>query len=108
LLTASVERVIFETFVVSECVKTYLHRGREPDLTYWRDAAGHEVDLIIDDGKLGIPVEIKAGETVADDFANGLEYWRKLAGAPVPAAVVYAGDRSFVQRGIAYQSWQAL
>jgi uncharacterized protein len=100
---------IFESFVVAELTKASLHRGREPDLYFWRDSAGHEIDVVIDQGATLVPVEIKSGETVTSDFFAGLTYFRNLAGdAHAPAALLYAGDRSFEQHGVKVYSWQGL
>lgn len=97
---------IFESFVVSELHKRALHAGREPDLYFWRDSAGNEVDLILDRGVRLIPVEIKSGKTIARDFFKGLHYWRKLAGSEDgPAALVYGGDRSYRRSGSCVYGW---
>jgi predicted AAA+ superfamily ATPase len=97
---------IFESFVLSELCKNFLHRGELPGLHFWRDSAGHEVDILVDAGRSLIPVETKSAQTVASDFFDGLDYWRSLAGKPdVPAALVYAGDRSFKQSGVAVYPW---
>ncbi len=49
----------FETFVVSEIIKSYLNIGRRPPIYYYRDSNQVEIDLIIEqDGKLQ-PIEIK-------------------------------------------------
>lgn len=49
----------FETFVVSEILKSYRHNGLRPLLYWYRDTQNKEIDLIIEkDGKLH-PVEIK-------------------------------------------------
>lgn len=56
-----------------------------------------------------VPVEIKSGETVTSDFFGGLAYFRNLTGdAHTPAALTYAGDRSFEQHGVKVYSWQVL
>jgi len=39
---------VFESYVVSEFLKNHLHHGQEADLYFWRDSAGHEIDLIIE------------------------------------------------------------
>jgi len=106
LVTHSSRGAVFETFVLSELVKTYLNRGLEADVHFWRDSAGHEVDLLIDHGGELIPVEVKSGETVARDFFKGLEYWRSLPGQKgCPAALVFGGKASATRRGIAVYSW---
>ncbi len=100
---------IFESMVIAEILKSRLHRAKEPDLYFWRDVTGHEVDVLVDAGSRRIPVEIKSGETVASDFTAGLDYWRNLAGdADVPAALVYGGDNSYMRSGIACHSWRDL
>lgn len=59
---------IIERFGVSEFSKRAMHGGKTPDLYFWRDSAGNEVDLILDRGTRLIPVEIKSGRTVSWDF----------------------------------------
>jgi len=50
---------IFETFVLAEIIKTYLHNGRTPCVFFYRDKEKREIDLILEaDGKV-YPVEIK-------------------------------------------------
>ena len=100
---------IFETFVVSELLKNYLHRGEEPDLYFWRDSAGHEIDVLIEQGRELVPVEIKSAETMASDFLAGIRFWRRLVQTPESrAALVYAGDRSFRREGVTVYRWSDL
>jgi predicted AAA+ superfamily ATPase len=73
LVTHAARGPIFETWIVSEAVKSFYHRGVTPDVYFWRDSSGHEIDLLIDEGARQIPVEIKSGQTVASDFFNDLE-----------------------------------
>lgn len=49
----------FETFVVSEILKSYRHNGERPLIYWYRDTQQKEIDLLIErDGKLH-PIEIK-------------------------------------------------
>lgn len=97
---------IFESWVVSELLKTYLNQGRQADLFFWRDSNGHEVDLIVDRGDHLVPIEIKSGQTMAGDFFQALDYWRTLAKQPEsPAALVYGGDSSSMRHHVAVTSW---
>ena len=106
LRTHSARGSIFESFVVSELMKNALHRGEEPALYFWRDSVGHEVDLLLDHGAEIVPIEIKSGATLVDDFFAGLRYWLNLAGTPDgPAALVYGGDRSVRRSGVVAYSW---
>ena len=100
---------MFESFVVSELYKNFLHRGEQPGLYFWRSSAGHEVDVLVELGSRRIPVEIKSAQTVASDFFAGLSYWRNLAADPGGrAALVYGGGRHFRQGGTVVYPWFAL
>jgi len=100
---------IFESFAVAELLKNYLNRGKEPDLYFWRDSTGHEVDVLIDVGGELTPIEVKSGQTFAKDFIADIQYWRTLAGrSSSAAAVIYGGDKSFRREDIAVYSWSCL
>ncbi len=50
----------FETWVVSEIVKSFLNAGNSlRDLYYYRDADQREIDLILEIGRVIYPIEIK-------------------------------------------------
>ena len=50
----------FESFVISEIIKSYYNKGvLEPPLYFYRDKDMNEIDLIIEDGGVLYPVEIK-------------------------------------------------
>jgi len=100
---------VFESFVVSEFTKSFMHQGEQPRLNFWRDAAGHEVDIVVDRGAELVPAEIKSAQTVASGFFDGLAYWRKLSGdEAVPCALVYGGDRAFRRSGACVYPWHVL
>ena len=83
---------LFESFVVSEFLKARWHAGLEPNLYFWRDRSGHEVDLLVDEGSRIMPVEVKSGQTVAADFLKPIHRWQALAGdAAGPARLIYGG-----------------
>lgn len=100
---------IFESFVLSELIKNALNRGDEPNLYFWRDSTGHEIDVVIELGEGATALEIKSGQTIAGDFFSGLRFWRELVGEKAaPAALVYGGDRSFEREGITVYRWSDL
>ncbi|MFH1069596.1 MAG: ATP-binding protein [Candidatus Glassbacteria bacterium] len=100
---------VFESFVVSELYKNFMNRGEQPQLYFWRDAAGHEIDLIIENGTRLIPVEIKSAQTVASDFFDMLAYWRMVSCEPdTPAVLIYGGDQSLRRSGVLVRPWFAL
>ncbi|MCL2492483.1 MAG: ATP-binding protein [Clostridiales bacterium] len=49
----------FETFVITEILKSYANAGTEEDFYYLRDGNGREIDLLIFQNNTLFPVEIK-------------------------------------------------
>lgn len=81
----------------------------QPGLHFWRDAAGHEVDFLVELGTRRVPVEAKSAQTLADDFLDGIQYWQALCRQPEgPAALVYGGDKAFKRSGVAVVPWFAV
>ncbi len=97
---------IFETFVVSELRKLYLHHGARAPLYFWRDSNGREIDILVEVGGRRIPIEVKSGETVAGDFLKGLERYLALSG-DAWGALVYGGAESTERRGHRIRPWYA-
>ena len=59
---------VFETFVVSEVLKSHLNAGGDVrDVCFYRDARKREIDIVIQDGRTLHPVEVKAGALVKPD-----------------------------------------
>jgi predicted AAA+ superfamily ATPase len=69
--------VIFETGVVAEIMKRYVHSGQEPHLYFWRTSHGSEVDIIVEQGGKLIPIEAKLSGTPRLTMAPGILAFRK-------------------------------
>ncbi|SDG96086.1 hypothetical protein SAMN04487996_12632 [Dyadobacter soli] len=96
---------LFESLVVTELVKQRTNAGRPVNLYYWRDKTGREVDIVIDNGLTLIPVEIKAGKTVNNEFFGNITYWKKLSGATT-GYIAYAGNQIEERsNGISVMNW---
>lgn len=86
---------LFENLVINEFIKSCYNRGEIPDLTFWRDSTGNEIDLISYADGMPHAYEIKSGSTFSPSFFKGLSKWAKLAGAePDRCCVIYDGDTS--------------
>lgn len=84
---------LFENLVISDLYKTYLHRGEEPALYYWRTVAGSEVDVVIDTQSGLIPIEIKLSETPRPEMAKEIRAFQKdFKEKSLPGYVIYPGD----------------
>jgi predicted AAA+ superfamily ATPase len=62
----------FETFVISEIIKSYANNGiLDFPLYFYRDRDGNEIDLLIEDGGTLYPIEIKKhADPVKSDIAK--------------------------------------
>ena len=49
----------FETFVVSEVIKSFYNNGIEPPIYFYRDTNQKEIDLLIEHNRTLYPIEIK-------------------------------------------------
>ena len=83
-----------------------MNSGEEPAIYFWRDSGGNEIDIIFDHGSELMPLEIKAGQTIASDFFKGIRFWEKLVKDDKPrAALVYGGERSYIRSDTYIYSW---
>lgn len=84
---------IMETAVLTELVKTFTHRGREPRVYFWRTTAGSEVDFVVEVGDRLVPIEVKASATPRPVMANTIRTLQRDFGeAAAPGYVVHSGD----------------
>jgi len=84
---------IFETAVILEIVKTVVNRGEEPHIYFWRTSTGVEVDFIVEDGGLLIPIEAKLSATPRTAMASGIQAFRQDLGKKAGAGyVIHPGD----------------
>ncbi len=99
---------LFETYVVSETLKFYHNRGIRPPLSFYREAGGREIDLIIDkSGKL-YPLEIKSASSVNSSFLDNLKKFAALGLNSGKGNLVYTGEHSWDQDHCRLVGWQDL
>lgn len=84
---------LFENLAVLECLKQRFQSGRPSDLHFWRDHAGHEVDLLMGPEHAATAIEIKSASVVASSMFSGLEWFSATAqGTVAERLLVYGGD----------------
>ncbi len=100
---------LFETFVVNEFLRRRWNSGLPSNLYFWRDNVGTEIDLVMEEGARLLPVEVKSGSTINEEFFSSLRKWGRYAGklGGVPA-LIYGGDESYLRSGIRVTSWRDL
>jgi predicted AAA+ superfamily ATPase len=98
---------LFETWVVSEFVKSRFNHGQPADLYFWRDNNGLEADLLIETGARLQPVEIKSGQTVTRDYVRAGQASARFAGdEALPPWLIYGGDESYERSGLRVMGWR--
>ena len=60
----------FETYVVTEILKSYMNLGIDPNLYYYRDIDRKEIDLLMVQGNTLYPIEIKKSKNPSDPDKN--------------------------------------
>jgi len=97
---------LFENFVIAELIKSRLNKGERPQIYFWRDSNGNEVDIIIEQGGRLMPIEIKSGKTVTREAFAGVNKWRDLAGGAVmEPTLIYGGADDYSHNGIRVVGW---
>ena len=85
---------ILETWVVAEILKTWRHNGRRAPLYFYRDSDRREIDLLIVQDGIILPVEIKKTASPGKDSVRHFSVLEKL-GTPVgPGGVICFAERS--------------
>ncbi|MEN8158145.1 MAG: ATP-binding protein [Bacteroidota bacterium] len=87
---------LFENLVIVEFLKRLYNNGKTNNLFFWRDNTGNEIDLVLEKGNNSVPIEIKSGQTVAEEFFKGIHFWNKLTDEK-GGFLIYGGN-SFQKR----------
>lgn len=106
LLLSSYKGAVVETFAVSEMVKHRINMGKKPDLTFYRDTSGLEVDTVAD-WKHTFAVEIKSANAPEAKLSANTKRYIALRDDPdIKSTVFYLGDVNMIINGTAYVSWR--
>ena len=97
---------VVETFAVAELLKFRMNQGKKPNLTFFRDKKGFEVDTIAD-WKHTFAIEIKSNNAPeAKLSANTKKYLELRKDENARSAVFYLGDVSMTINETSYVSWK--
>ena len=100
---------LFENMIVSELLKERFNAGIADNLYYWRDKTGNEVDIVLDKAGKLTAMELKAGETISQDFFKGIEYFAALNNTAIQKILVYGGkEEQKRSNGIIVKAWNKL
>ena len=100
---------LFENLVIAEALKKRLNDGREPNMFFFRDAKGNEIDLLTLHGGMLSAYEIKSSATYSTDFEKTLRNAATLINTPVvQRTVIYGGDYQNAAGDIRITNWREM
>jgi hypothetical protein len=101
---------LFETMVVTDILKRFLHFGQMPSMYYLRTRDGLEVDLVLEFGQKLYLFEIKSGMTILPRHASSLlRIEGDLKSLVKTSAIISASTSNFqVQNAIYNYNWKNL
>lgn len=91
---------IFENLIVSEILKARLNAGLRPELFFYRDSNGFEIDLIIEHQRRPKPIEIKSALTFTPALTKNLRAFTQLVPDAWPPALIYSGEPMGSPQGV--------
>jgi predicted AAA+ superfamily ATPase len=99
---------LFENLIISEFIKHYYHKGKRPEIFYWRESNGTEIDCLIESNNQNlIAFEVKAGQTFNKDFVKNLEKFpNENQNGKIEKYLIYNGDISMVKDSIKIITWK--
>ena len=100
---------LFESMIISDLLKKRHHHGLPPNVYFWRDKSGNEVDCILEGGGHLSPIEIKSSATIQSSMFSGLAKWCDWAEvSPGLGTVIYAGDDKQMRQQGRIVSWKLI
>ncbi len=92
---------LYENLIIAEVLKAAYNRGVKPEIYFYRDSHGSEVDLLIRESGKIIPIEIKSASTFNREFLKGLRHFHKLdVKNSIDGMILYNGDNDFAIKGV--------
>ena len=104
LILSNYKGAIIETMAVAELMKNRTNSAKKPNLTYFRDIDGFEVDTIAE-WKHTFAIEIKSDSASENKQSKNLRKYLDLRSDDTRGAVFYLGDTSARINNIDYVSW---
>ena len=99
---------LFETMVVTDTLKRFLHFGQMPSMYYLRTRDGLEVDLVIESAQKLYLFEIKGAMTIVPKHASSLARVTSDLGSSIRTAAIISmsGDNFTLKNGIFNYNWK--
>jgi len=100
---------IFEGFVLCEWLKYRINRAKKPNVYFWRDQQGNEVDIVYDKAGELFACEVKSAQTFNASLLSNINRWIKITKSSKSSChLVYGGDHDTKYKDIPISGWQTL
>lgn len=100
---------LFETLIITDFWKRFLHFGQMPSLYYIRTRDGLEIDLVLEISQKLHLMEVKSSATITPKHAHGLIKLKNELGKLIKSSsVISQADNFSIIRGINSYNWQFL
>lgn len=96
---------IFENLVVSELLKARLNRGLRPDMFFYRDSSGLEIDVILEEQMIPRPIEIKSARTYNATLYKNLLKFIEIDTSATDPVLIYGGENMGTLQGVRITSY---
>ena len=98
---------VFENLIVSEALKARYNAGLEPNLFFFRNSKGLEIDLLLKENKLLSLFEVKSGKALNDEFTRNMKkfhdlYPSHIQQSEIKGSVIYSGENYDSYKEFAY------
>ena len=91
---------LFENMIVLEALKSRFNQGQIPNLYFYRDSHGNEIDLLYANGRELVGIEVKSSSTFTPHFKKTLLRFSEKQQPLQSSYVVYNGEERQFSDGI--------
>ena len=92
-------------FIITGMYKQFFNRAKAAVIYFQLNSHGYEVNCVIEQADIVLPIEIKASMTFDKKFIDSLIYWNNIASYQ-KSVLVYGGNEEFNLKDCTVRSWQ--
>ena len=78
----------FETYVISEIIKSFSNNGEEPPIYFYRDKDKYEIDLLIEQNNILFPIEIKKTASPSSEDAKNFFIANRIKNCEIAQGII--------------------
>lgn len=108
LILSSYKGALFENYSILEIIKSHKNKGIDQPYYFWRDSNGNEIDLLLIEGRKVCCIEMKASQTVKNEFLKSLHYLDGMGDFSYKHFLVNTSDENQVRSRETIVAWKNL